>query len=199
MFSYIKGILEVKNLNYVVIDVNGIGFKIFMSESAIQRLEETGNAVKIYTHMNVKEDDLSLYGFITNEELRMFELLIGVSGVGAKSAISMLSSITPSKFALAVISNDVKTLTKIPGIGPKSAQRIILELKDKLKTEEAIQTNNIELKTSIVEDNKLEEAVQALKVLGYTRQEIESVLAKIEINTLTVEDIIRKALSFLGM
>lgn len=199
MFSYIKGILEVKNLNYVVIDVNGIGFKIFMSESAIQRLEETGNTVKIYTHMNVKEDDLSLYGFITNEELRMFELLIGVSGVGAKSAISMLSSITPSKFALAVISNDVKTLTKIPGIGPKSAQRIILELKDKLKTEEAIQTNNIELKTIIVEDNKLEEAVQALKVLGYTRQEIESVLAKIEINTLTVEDIIRKALSFLGM
>ena len=170
-----------------------------MSESAIQRLEETGNTVKIYTHMNVKEDDLSLYGFITNEELRMFELLIGVSGVGAKSAISMLSSITPSKFALAVISNDVKTLTKIPGIGPKSAQRIILELKDKLKTEEAIQTNNIELQTSIVEDNKLEEAVQALKVLGYTRQEIESVLAKIEINTLTVEDIIRKALSFLGM
>lgn len=199
MFSYIKGNLEVKNLNYVVIDVNGIGFKIFMSESAIQRLEETGNTVKIYTHMNVKEDDLSLYGFITNEELRMFELLIGVSGVGAKSAISMLSSITPSKFALAVISNDVKTLTKIPGIGPKSAQRIILELKDKLKTEEAIQTNSIELKTSIVENNKLEEAVQALKVLGYTRQEIESVLAKIEVNTLTVEDIIRKALSFLGM
>ena len=199
MFSYIKGILEVKNLNYVVIDVNGIGFKIFMSESAIQRLEETGNTVKIYTHMNVKEDDLSLYGFITNEELRMFELLIGVSGVGAKSAISMLSSITPSKFALAVISNDVKTLSKIPGIGPKSAQRIILELKDKLKTEEAIQTNSIELKTSIVENNKLEEAVQALKVLGYTRQEIESVLAKIEVNTLTVEDIIRKALSFLGM
>lgn len=199
MFSYIKGNLEVKNLNYVVIDVNGIGFKIFMSESAIQRLEETGNNVKIYTHMNVKEDDISLYGFITSEELRMFELLIGVSGVGAKSAISMLSSITPSKFALAVISNDVKTLTKIPGIGPKSAQRIILELKDKLKTEEAIQTDNIELKTSIVENNKLEEAVQALKVLGYTRQEIESVLAKIEVNTLTVEDIIRKALSFLGM
>ncbi len=199
MFSYIKGNLEVKNLNYVVIDVNGIGFKIFMSESAIQSLEETGNNVKIYTHMNVKEDDISLYGFITSEELRMFELLIGVSGVGAKSAISMLSSITPSKFALAVISNDVKTLTKIPGIGPKSAQRIILELKDKLKTEEAIQTNSIELKTSIVENNKLEEAVQALKVLGYTRQEIESVLAKIEVNTLTVEDIIRKALSFLGM
>ena len=193
MFSYIKGTLEVKSLNYIVVDVNGIGFKIFMSQSAIQRLEETGKIVKIFTYMNVKEDELSLYGFITNEELRMFELLIGVSGVGAKSAI------TPSKFALAVISNDVKTLTKVPGIGTKSAQRIILELKDKLKTEEAIQTNDVELTSNVVGNNNLEEAVQALKVLGYTRQEIESVLAKIDINTLTVEDIIRKALSFLGM
>ena len=199
MFSYIKGTLEVKSLNYIVVDVNGIGFKIFMSQSAIQRLEDTGKTVKIYTYMNVKEDELSLYGFITNEELRMFELLIGVSGVGAKSAITMLSAITPSKFALAVISNDVKTLTKVPGIGTKSAQRIILELKDKLKTEEAIQTNDVELTSNVVGNNNLEEAVQALKVLGYTRQEIESVLAKIDINTITVEDIIRKALSFLGM
>ena len=199
MFSYIKGTLEVKSLNYIVVDVNGIGFKIFMSQSAIQRLGETGTTVKIYTYMNVKEDELSLYGFITNEELRMFELLIGVSGVGAKSAITMLSSITPSKFALAVISNDVKTLTKIPGIGPKSAQRIILELKDKLKTEDAIQADNEVIPNNLVENNNLEEAVQALKVLGYTRQEIEGVLAKIDINSLTVEDIIRKALTFLGM
>lgn len=199
MFSYIKGTLEVKTINYIVVDVNGIGFKIFMSESAIQRLGEIGQTVKIYTYMNVKEDEISLYGFITNEELRMFELLISVSGVGAKSAITMLSVITPSKFALAVISNDVKTLTKIPGIGQKSAQRIILELKDKLKTEEAIKSNDIDITTNIVENNNLEEAVQALKVLGYTRQEIEKVLSKIDINSLTVEDIIRKALSFLGM
>ena len=199
MFSYIKGTLEVKTINYIVVDVNGIGFKIFMSESAIQRLGEIGQTVKIYTYMNVKEDEISLYGFITNEELRMFELLISVSGVGAKSAITMLSVITPSKFALAVISNDVKTLTKIPGIGQKSAQRIILELKDKLKTEEAIKSNDIAITTNIVENNNLEEAVHALKVLGYTRQEIEKVLSKIDINSLTVEDIIRKALSFLGM
>ena len=199
MFSYIKGTLEVKTINYIVVDVNGIGFKIFMSESAIQRLGEIGQTVKIYTYMNVKEDEISLYGFITNEELRMFELLISVSGVGAKSAITMLSVITPSKFALAVISNDVKSLTKIPGIGQKSAQRIILELKDKLKTEEAIKSNDIAITTNIVENNNLEEAVQALKVLGYTRQEIEKVLSKIDINSLTVEDIIRKALSFLGM
>ena len=199
MFSYIKGTLEIKTLNYIVIDVNGVGFKIFMSESAIQRLDETGKNIKIFTHMQVKEDDISLYGFITNEELRMFELLISVSGVGAKSAINMLSSITPSKFALAVISNDVKTLTKILGIGPKSAQRIILELKDKLKTEDSITKDDIEIKNSIIEDNKLEEAIQALKVLGYTRQEIENVIHKIDITNLVVEDIIRKALGYLGM
>ena len=199
MFSYIKGTLEIKTLNYIVIDVNGVGFKIFMSESAIQRLDETGKNIKIFTHMQVKEDDISLYGFITNEELRMFELLISVSGVGAKSAINMLSSITPSKFALAVISNDVKTITKIPGIGPKSAQRIILELKDKLKTEDSITKDDIEIKNSIIEDNKLEEAIQALKVLGYTRQEIENVIHKIDITNLVVEDIIRKALGYLGM
>lgn len=199
MFSYIKGTLEIKTLNYIVIDVNGVGFKIFMSESAIQRLDETGKNIKIFTHMQVKEDDISLYGFITNEELRMFELLISVSGVGAKSAINMLSSITPSKFALAVISNDVKTLTKIPGIGQKSAQRIILELKDKLKTEDSITKDDIEIKNSIIEDNKLEEAIQALKVLGYTRQEIENVIHKIDITNLVVEDIIRKALGYLGM
>lgn len=199
MFSYIKGTLEIKTLNYIVIDVNGVGFKIFMSESAIQRLDETGKNIKIFTHMQVKEDDISLYGFITNEELRMFELLISVSGVGAKSAINMLSSITPSKFALAVISNDVKTLTKIPGIGPKSAQRIILELKDKLKTEDSITKDEIEIKNSIIEDNKLEEAIQALKVLGFTRQEIENVIHKIDITNLVVEDIIRKALGYLGM
>ena len=199
MFSYIKGTLEVKILNYIVIDVNGVGFKIFMSESAIQRLDETGKNVKIYTHMQVREDDISLYGFITNEELRMFELLLSVSGVGAKSAINMLSSITPSKFALAVISNDVKTLTKIPGIGTKSAQRIILELKDKLKTEESITKDNVEIENSIIEDNKLEEAIQALKVLGYTRQEIEKVMQKIDVTNLSIEDIIRKALGYLGM
>ena len=199
MFSYIKGTLELKTLNYIVIDVNGVGFKIFMSESAIQRLDKTGKNIKIYTHMQVREDDISLYGFITNEELRMFELLLSVSGVGAKSAINMLSSITPSKFALAVISNDVKTLTKIPGIGTKSAQRIILELKDKLKTEESITKDDVEIKNSILEDNKLEEAIQALKVLGYTRQEIENVIKKIDTTNLSIEDIIRKALGYLGM
>ena len=132
MYAYIKGILEIKTADYVVIETNGIGYKIFMSETAIEKLGETGTDVKVYTYLKVREDEMSLYGFNTNEELRMFELLLSVSGVGAKSAIVILSNITPSSFALAVITDDVGKLKKLPGIGPKTAQRIILELQDKL-------------------------------------------------------------------
>ena len=133
MYSYIKGTVEEINLDYIVIDNNGIGYKIFMSENGIEALGEIGENVKVYTYYHVREDNISLFGFISNEELRMFELLLSVSGVGAKSALVMLSCVEPSEFAIAVISNNVKLLTQIPGIGPKSAQRIILELKDKLK------------------------------------------------------------------
>ena len=136
MYAYIKGTLEDKSNTYVVVECMGIGYKIFMSNTSISNLGELGEKVKIYTHYYVREDNISLYGFLSNEELRMFELLLGVSGVGAKSAIAMLSNITPSSFALAVISNDIAKLTKIPGIGAKSAQRIVLELKDKLKNEQ---------------------------------------------------------------
>lgn len=199
MFSYLKGILVTKSIGYIVIDVGGVGFKIFMSETSIKKLGETGEEVKVFTHMQVREDDISLYGFTTNEELRMFELLISVSGVGAKSAIAMLSNISPSSFALAVISNDIKSLTKIPGIGSKTAQRIVLELKDKLKTEESISNNsNEEIIVAIKDDNKTSEAVQALKVLGYTSAEIEKVLSTLDTNNMSVEDIIRKALINLG-
>ena len=131
MLAYIKGSLEMKNKNYIVIDVGGLGYKIFMSENAINSLGEIGKIIKVHTYYRVREDDISIYGFKTQEELRMFELLISVSGVGAKSALVMISCIEPSEFAIAVISNNVKLLTQVPGIGPKSAQRIILELKDK--------------------------------------------------------------------
>ncbi len=199
MFAYIKGKLESKLNNYIVIDVGGIGYKVFMSESNIERLGELGEIVKVHTYYYVREDNISLYGFITSEELRMFELLIGVSGIGAKSAITMLSNISPSSFALAVISNDISQLIKIQGIGKKTAQRIILELKDKLKTEEAVMnTENKEIKNKIVEDNKVQEAISALQVLGYNRKEIEKALEKIEKDNLSIEDIIRKALAILG-
>lgn len=200
MFAYIKGSLEVKTTGYVVVEANGIGYKIFMSETAIERLGEIGSTVKIHTYMKVREDDVSLYGFNTNEELRMFELLLSVSGIGAKSAITILSNITPSSFALAVISNDINTLKKLPGIGVKSAQRVILELKDKLKTEEAVNKNetSVEIKMAIQEDDKVSEAISALQVLGYSRKEIDIAMEKIDTETLSVEDIIRKGLNNLA-
>lgn len=200
MLAYIKGNLEVKTTGYIVVETSGIGYKIFMSETAIERLGEIGSIVKIHTYMKVREDDVSLYGFNTNEELRMFELLLSVSGIGAKSAINILSNITPSSFALAVISNDINTLKKLPGIGAKSAQRVILELKDKLKTEEAVRKNepSEEMKIAIQEDDKMEEAISALQVLGYSKKEIDTAIEKIDTAELTVEDIIRKGLNNLA-
>lgn len=198
MISYIKGTLEIKAKDYIVVDVGGIGYKIFMSETAINELEK-GTEAKVFTYMRVREDDISLYGFLNNEELVTFELLISVGGVGAKSAITILSNITPSKFALAVITNDVNTLKKLPGIGAKTAARIILELKDKMKTEQSIEENkNEEIKEAIVLDNKANDAVEALCVLGYTRKDVEKALSNIDTNKLTVEEIIKQGLKYLG-
>jgi len=198
MFAYIKGILEMKYTGYVVVDVGGIGYKIYMSDSAIDRLGKNGEIVKIHTHYHVREDNISLYGFNTNEELNMFELLLGVSGVGAKSALVILSNITPSSFALAVVSNDTSRLTKIPGIGAKSAARIVLELKDKLKTNQETEKQEKTMKNSIEEDNRIEEATEALQVLGYNRKEIKESLSKMDCNSLSVEDIIKKGLVMLS-
>ena len=195
MIAYIKGNIEIKTKEYIIIEVNGIGYKIFMSSSAINELEQ-GKTAKIYTYLKVKEDDVSLYGFLNNEELVTFELLIGVGGIGAKSAITILSNITPSKFALAVITNNVNALKKLPGIGPKTAQRIILELKDKMKTQEAIEDEESPLEVAISLDNKANDAIEALCVLGYARRDIENVITKIDTSNLTVEDIIKQGLKY---
>lgn len=198
MFAYIKGSLEIKTRGYIVIDVNGVGYKIFMSETAIEKLGEIGENVKVYTYLKVREDDMSLYGFNTNEELRMFELLLQVSGIGAKSAIAILSNIAPSQFAIAVITNDVSKIKSLPGIGPKTAQRIILELKDKIKSEEAISEDKLAENIKQVEDNeKVAEAISALQVLGYSKKEIEKALQKVE-NELSVEEIIKIGLKNLA-
>ena len=197
MFAYIKGSLEQKSNNYVVIDVGGIGYKIFMATKAIGTLGEIGKVVKVHTHYYVREDNISLYGFNTNEELRMFELLLQVSGIGAKSAIAMLSEISPSSFALAVISDDISQLVKIPGIGKKTAARIVLELKDKLKTEEAI-TKTEEVKLSITNEEETSEAIAALQVLGYTKREIEKALENVDTKNLQLEEIIKQGLKNLA-
>ena len=200
MFAYIKGELNGKFSNYVVIEANGVGYKIFMSETAIEALGNIGETVKVYTHYHVREDDISLYGFNTNEELKMFELLISVSGIGANSAIVILSNVAPLDFALAIISNDTKLLTKIPGIGAKTAARMVLELKDKIKTEDSIAQNNStkEIKKAIQDDDKVQEAISALQVLGYNRKEIEKAFETLDKDNLSVEDLIRKGLTLLS-
>ena len=199
MFSYIKGNLEGKNIDNIIVDVGGIGFKIYMSANSINRIGETGNAVKVYTYMRVMEDDISLYGFCTSEELKMFEQLIGVSGVGAKLALSILSNITPSSFALAIITADTNTLKSLPGIGAKSAQRMILELKDKMKTQDAIATESAPIYNDIVKNDKMRDAIEALQVLGYARKDIDLAVANIDASNMSVEDIIKQGLKYLGM
>ena len=200
MFAYIKGSLEMKSNGYIVIDINGLGYKVFMSQNNIDTIGELHNIIKVFTYVKVREDDISIYGFKTQEELKMFELLISVSGVGAKSALVMLSCIEPSDFAIAVISNDVKVLTKVPGIGNKSAQRIILELKDKLKAEQSEldeeKLENTKLKSSKTNEN-VQEAISGLMVLGYSRKDIEKAFTHLIVDELSVEELIKKGLILL--
>ena len=216
MLAYIKGTLEMKMTGYIVIDVGGLGYKVFMSEVGIEKIGNIGENVKVHTYYKVREDDISIYGFNTLEELKVFELLISVSGVGAKTALTMLAVCEPSEFALAVISEDVKALTQIPGIGAKSAQRIILELKDKITKEQTVekikaQVNSqskaeaeteLETKDKIQEaienNNKVAEAMAALQVLGYNKKEIEKAFTKLDKNELSTEDLIKRGLNLLG-
>ncbi len=196
MIAYLKGIVAIKKQEYIVIDVGGIGYKVFMPENEIEEIKIESD-IKVHTYLRVREDDVSIYGFLGMEELAMFELLIGVGGIGAKSAVSILSNIAPSKFALAVISDDVNTLKKLPGIGAKTAQRIILELKDKIKTEEAVSESKEDSKP-IKLDESVNDAIEALQVLGYSRKDIENELSKINTKDMTTEDIIKIGLKNLG-
>ena len=208
MLAYIKGKLEMKMTGYIVIDVGGLGYKVFMSEVGIEKVGNIGETVKVHTYYKVREDDISIFGFNTLEELKMFELLISVSGVGAKTALTMLAVCEPSEFALAVISEDVKALTGIPGIGPKSAKRIILELKDKIKAEQEIENiknqiqsnknSNTKIQKAIEIDENLQEAIAALQVLGYNKKEIEKAFDKLEPKDMTIEELIKNGLNMLG-
>lgn len=198
MIAFVSGILEMKLNGYVVINVGGLGYKIFMSEASIDNLGNVGDKVIVYTHHHVREDDISLYGFLTMEELNMFEHLISVSGVGAKSALSILANIEPSSFALAVITNNTSKLVKIPGVGAKTAARIVLELKDKLKNQDVVKDNVNVIQNNVDSKEELNEAISALQVLGYNRRDIEKVFEKIEIENLTLEEMIKQGLKYLS-
>lgn len=197
MYAYIKGELTEKSNGSVVIETAGIGYKIFMSNPSIGKLGNIGDKVKVYTYYQVREDNISLYGFNTKEELTMFELLITVSGIGSKSAITMLANMEPSTFALAVITNDLKKITAVPGIGNKTAQRLVLELKDKLKAEQSLNKSE-EIQAVVEQEENSNDAVSALQILGYTKKDIDEVLKKIDVKSLSTEDVIRTALKYLS-
>jgi Holliday junction DNA helicase RuvA len=194
MIGYVNGIATIKSSDYIVVDVSGVGYKVYMTKTAIEKIELNSN-VKVFTYMRVSQDDISLYGFLSNDELMMFQLLISVGVIGPKSATAILSNITPSTFALAVITDDVNSLKKLPGIGAKTAQRIILELKDKIKTEDAIggETDSISDKYS----SEAQDAIDALQVLGYNKKVVEKALSQIDLTGMTTEEIIKKGLELL--
>lgn len=199
MFAYLKGVFDSRTMDYIVLDVNGVGYKIFMSENSMKEIGEIGEEIKVHTYVKVREDDISIYGFASSEELRMFELLISVSGIGAKSAITILSNIEPSTFAAAVVSDDVSVLKKLPGVGAKSAQRIILELKDKLKTISMDDTSASSMsKIEIPNNENVDDLISALQVLGYSRRDIEEIIPKLDCKNSGLEELIKKALSLLS-
>lgn len=196
MISYIKGTLERRAESYIIIETGGIGYQIFVSPATLAKLPQTGEVVKVFTYFSVKEDGISLYGFATMEEQEMFHKLLTVSGVGPKGALGFLSQLTPQEIILAIISEDVKTLSKAPGVGRKTAQRVILELKDKFKTEDALSMGE-ELQgaaeTSVGGDAKFE-AIDAMTALGYSRSEAAKAVNAVAAEGLSTEDILKAAL-----
>ena len=209
MFYYISGKLAVlereADRGLAVIDVGGVGYKLTISGTTYDRMPPHLSVsempdVKLYTYMSVREDDVELLGFATLEELSAFKMLITVSGIGPKVALSVLSLLTPEKFALAVCSDDKKTISKANGVGAKTAARIVLELKDKLM-KSSIGASDVEMVsagTTTVSNSasrsKISEAQDALTVLGYNRVQITSVLNTIDVASLSLEEIIKAAL-----
>ena len=196
MFYYLKGIVTVMEQNLAVIDVGGVGYGCFVSLNTMSYLE-TGKETKLYTYCNIKEDAFDIYGFHSLNEKRSFELLISVSGVGPKAAMSILSAITPEGLALAVINGDEKAITVAQGIGKRIAQRVILELKDKISKESAeiVAAGVAPAVPAGASASKHSEAAAALAVLGFTPAEAASILKTIDIDNLSIEDIIREALA----
>ena len=196
MYYYIKGTLEVNEPTFAVIDACGIGYKLTLSQTTHDGLPSRGSQVKLFTHMSVREDGIELFGFLTQEELSAFRLLIGVSGVGPKVAISILSYLSPEKFALAVSSEDKKTLSKASGVGAKTAARIILELKDKLGADMSfadVSSVPDSAGASVPSSENLSDAIEALSVVGYTRSEILSALHGVDTKNMSVEEIFKAA------
>ncbi len=198
MFSYIKGTLEYKGEDYIVIENGNIGYEIKTSGSVINRLTQMHEMVTVYTYLYVREDEMTLYGFLKKDELSVFELLIGISGVGPKAALSVLTALNVEELHMAVLSEDSKAISRANGIGSKTAQRIIIELKDKLKLEDIYGELPFESPDANVTDSDMDavkEAAMALTSLGYSNAEALRAIKKVEnYKEMNVEELLKAAL-----
>ncbi|HII4498243.1 TPA: Holliday junction branch migration protein RuvA [Clostridium perfringens] len=199
MYEYIRGQFQGISKDYVVIELNNIGYKIFTSGNTMSNMPKVGDEVLLYLEQIVREDFIGLYGFTTREELEMFKLLLSINGVGAKAALSLLSISTVNNLKYAIMMGDEKHITRAPGIGKKTAQRIILELKDKLKPDELTSEEGQLIEG--INDNSdysfsINETLSALMALGYTEKEAQKALEKVD-KTLSIENMIKESLKLL--
>ena len=200
MFSYIKGTLEEIAEGFLVVDNHGIGYQIQTSAFVLDELPSIGAEVKIYTYLHVKEDSMTLFGFLTKEELLIFQLLLRVNGIGPKGALGILSALSVDELRFAVLAGDAKAISKAPGIGAKSAQRIILELKDKLDITEVLTDSGSVERTEPKEATAKNEAVQALVALGYSSSEALSAVTKADVSPdADVEEILKASLKQMAL
>ncbi len=187
MIGFIEGKIEFNTDKYVIVDVNGVGYKIFISAHTFKNLPEKGEKVRLYTHLHVREDAMELYGFLNQKELNFFELLISISGIGPKGALNILNVASVDTLKKAIVNEESSILTKVSGIGKKTAEKIILELKNKVGDE---------FICGEVSDES--EAIDALMSLGYRLQESREALKKVPKSTEGMENRVREALKLLG-
>lgn len=199
MISYLKGILKYIFQDTIIIEVNNVGYQIFVSSHTLTQLPKGGNIIEIYTHMNVREDNISLFGFLTINELDCFNMLINVSGIGPKVALGILSTLRPQDINKAIIIEDINLLTKAPGIGKKTAQRIILELKDKLKINSTFNyDDNLEQYYEASSNSVKQEAIEALIALGYSQIDATNSVINVYNENLKLEELIKLSLKRLS-
>lgn len=195
LYEYIRGIFAGVSKDYIIIENNNIGYKVLTSGTTLANMPSINDNVLLYLQQIVREDFIGLYGFLTRDELSMFNLLLSVSGVGAKASLSLLSISSVANLKYAILTGDEKTLTRAPGIGKKTAQRIILELKDKFKNDD-IMPANFTGSESMETNRNLSEALEALVALGYTEKEAERAIKKVNQED-AVENIIKNSLKHL--
>ena len=194
MYAHFKGTIDSKFSDRIILDVNNIGYEIYMPENDLNNLEGYDMPVKVYTHFHVREEDMRLFGFLSNETLNFFKKLISVSGVGPKAALGIISNISVSDMCVAIATENILTLKSVPGIGPKMAQKIIFELKDKVLKEEMEGIKDKKAVKKSENSENIQEAITALQVLGYTQKQIKDVLVNLNVEEDNVENIIRKVL-----